>query len=373
MTKSPHFILLRIGIPLVLAGKAEAAKLRDLFGRENLPVRGDEYGGDAVLFAVRAAFVRAHDKECSSQRVRSGGILVDDRDAAQAGRGRITGFRVEDMMIAHAVLLKITLVVARGDDRQIVHRDRRDRVGRLIRVRDADVPVLPLVRADGVNIAAQHEQSVRIRVLQNVRAQVGRIALRDAAEVDPRAAVQLHAVAADVNVLRADGLKRSINVALRRYLLMLGADAPEVGQWRDRRVVCAVCRGAELERRTQQLRALVRQRDRRAVRRVQLRDVGIPARARQHAFERVDLVLALLCEAFAVRAEHLDRHKGIHGKKIGGIRLTFAAAAGKREQQKGRRKNSFHSNLLKKFYFSIHYNTYRAIRQDIVRLSRGKP
>ena len=85
------------------------------------------------------------------------------------------------------------------------------------------------------------------------------------------------------------------------------------------------------------------------------------------------LVLALLCEAFAVRAEHLDRHEGVHGKKIGGIRLTFAAAAGKREQQKGRRKNSFHSNLLKKFYFSIHYNTYRAIRQDIVRLSRGKP
>ena len=162
-----------------------------------------------------------------------------------------------------------------------------------------------------------------------------------------------------MNVRDADVLKLSINIALRRYLLMLGADAPEVGQRRDRRVIRAVCRGAEVECRAQQLRALVRQRDRRAVRRVQLRDVGVLARARQHAFERIDLAFALLCEAFAVRAEHLDRHESIHSKKIGGIRLAFAAAAGKREQQKGRRENSFHSNLLKTFYFSIDYQFFR--------------
>lgn len=40
-------------------------------------------GGDAVLLAVRAALVRPHDKEGGRQRVRTGGVCVDDGDAAQ--------------------------------------------------------------------------------------------------------------------------------------------------------------------------------------------------------------------------------------------------------------------------------------------------
>ena len=81
-----------------------------------------------------------------------------------------------------------------------------------------------------------------------------------------------------MNVLRADGLKRSINVALRRYLLMLGAPMPPersvssatVGSYAP--FVAALSSSAVLS----SFAPLVRQRYRRAVRRVQLRDIGIP-------------------------------------------------------------------------------------------------
>ena len=46
--------------------------------------------------------------------------------------------------------------------------------------------------------------------------------------------------------------------------------------------------------------------------------------------------------------------------------LQQAAAAGKREQQEGRRKNSFHSNLLKTFYFRIDYQFFRQSQYIII-------
>lgn len=102
----------------------------------------------------------------------------------RAGRRRIAGFRVENVVIAHAVLLEIALVVTRGHDREVMHRNGGDGVCGVVRVGNADVPVLALVRADGVDVAAKDEQPVRVRAFQNIRAEVCGVALCDAAEVD---------------------------------------------------------------------------------------------------------------------------------------------------------------------------------------------
>ena len=110
-----------------------------------------------------------------------------------------------------------------------MHCNGGDGVCGVVRVGNADVPVLALVRADGVDVAAKDEQAVRVRAFQNIRAEVCGVALRDAAEVDFRAGVKGDGVAVFVNVRGADGLERGVDLALRGELLVVGADAPEVG------------------------------------------------------------------------------------------------------------------------------------------------
>src|SRR6266850_5041250 len=134
-----------------------------------------------------------HDEYALGNSFGGGRIGSDDSDAVHAVR-RQPGSRVEDMVITHAIRLKIALVVAGGGDCGVHQRDRRHHGVLAPGVADADHPGPSALVAENPAVAPGHYQRfLHAAGIEQGDAVVHGVTLGDAAEID------LHVVAGEFN------------------------------------------------------------------------------------------------------------------------------------------------------------------------------
>ena len=218
------------------------------------------------------------------------------------------------MVVAFAVLFKKSLVLTRSNNRAVTQRHHRNRVRVVVRIGNADVPVVRAAvcgfAAVHLDIAAQPRQNVpliRGIALHHFVHDVACVALADAAQINLCAVQQLHLIVAEqLDVLIADMRQRFINLALRGHTRVVRADAPEVGQRRHRRVKRTVCHLGVLERFLKRGVGVIAHLGRLTVRVVQLVEIARLLRARERCVQLIDALLDLdshvLSRAFALFA-----------------------------------------------------------------------
>ena len=191
--------------------------------------------------------------------------------------------------------------------------------------------------------------------IQHCRSRIGRNALSDAAKVELRAVQQAHLVVPEqLDVLIAHMGQRRVDLRLRRDMRMVGIDAPQVGQRRERGVKRAAGQLGILHRRLDGGVGVRADRTHRPVRMVEAVDVAVLPRTGERGFELVDPSLALhrdLLRCLFVRAVGGNRHEGVHGEEIRRIALRLRCTAGYAQKQHHCRQKSFHTVL------PVHKNT----------------
>ena len=161
-----------------LPGGLEPLRIQDA------PIRRDQDCIDIGKAVVDAhGFVSAEHERGLRQTVGTGGGRSDDGRAAHLAR-RMSGARVDNMVITHAVLVEIALIVTRSRERAVSQRYARDHLVGVVGMANTDDPGLTEAIADHAAVTAGVDQRMREAArAQNVDAAVDRVALGDATEV----------------------------------------------------------------------------------------------------------------------------------------------------------------------------------------------
>ena len=149
-----------------------------------------------MLLTEGQRLLPTHHDERRGHRVRVHGALPHNGGAGQVGLGGQSRFRVENVVVEHAVLLKAALIYAAGHDGALSHGDHRQRAARVLGVAHAyaEEGAVRLL-SHHVYVAAEVQQRTGAAALAHLRQLVGNVALGNAAKVDHHARGQRNLIA----------------------------------------------------------------------------------------------------------------------------------------------------------------------------------
>src|SRR5258706_7973849 len=153
--------------------------------KEHFAVRLDQDGLDvAELLVDPDRRLGAQHEGGLGQTVRACRGRGNHGGAAHRARG-VPGARIDDVVVAHAVLVEVVLVVTGGRDRRIDQRQPRDHLILAIRVANPDDPGFAKAVAHYAAVAACRDQGVPdAAALQNLNAAIDGLTLGDGPELD---------------------------------------------------------------------------------------------------------------------------------------------------------------------------------------------
>ena len=251
------------------------------------------------------------------------------------------------MMIAHAVLLKIALVAAGGDDARVADGQNAEVCIRILRILKADLPVAAVrLGADGGNVAAQREdRGADACVRQELPELPGGVALGDAAEIELCAGLQGDAAAVHADAGCAGHGKKRAQLLRVRDAVSSAGKAPCEAQGIERRVICAAGRLGKIERRLHQRGGLGA--DGQLSCAVAAGKLCLGRLTGKKPLQPVDLFFRRLQGIVRTGAVGRGLHDSVHGEKF--ARAAGVCAAGQQQERQAENKKKlemFHRKMV---------------------------
>ena len=187
--KSLFFVICLFNVPVHdhhagVRRQAVCNTLGDIEG--SLLVLKDIVEVPAALSPEFFRLVFSHDKEGCREAVRQNALIAYDRGGDQSAVRRISGAGIDDMVIAHAVFFKVSLVAAGGDNRLVLHIQNPQIFQGALGILYGDSPGLSIqLGSERLDVASQTDDSAADPVAaEDLSDTVAGVALGDAAQVD---------------------------------------------------------------------------------------------------------------------------------------------------------------------------------------------
>ena len=140
----------------------------------------------AVRTPVFGRLVFSHDEKRGGKAVRQCSIRTYDRHRHQSVVCRMSGRRIDNVVVSHAILLEIPLIAAGSDNRPISSRQNAEVIILRFRTLHGNTPLAAVCfGSDNLNISSEIDKTARHTAFPvNVGNSAGRIALGNSAEID---------------------------------------------------------------------------------------------------------------------------------------------------------------------------------------------